>query len=170
VSTTSERLALLETEVRRLRDIEEIRALKQAYCTYSDGGWAEKPVTHAGDVAGLFTEDGVWDGGSGMPAATGPAAIAEVFESFRALPFMIHRAHMLSITVDEDSASARWSFLGSGQLPDGSAHWFLGEYDEKYRRTNQGWRFTSMVYRPIRQAGLSAGWGDWPSGAPVVEF
>lgn len=170
MATTIQRLDALEAEVRRLSDIEEIRTLKQTYCTFADGGWAQKPVTHSGGVGSLFAEDGIWDGGAGMPNATGPAAINELFDSFKAMPFMVHRAHLLSISIDGDQASAQWSFLGSGQLPDESAHWFLGEYDETYRRTERGWRYTSMVYRPIRQAGLASGWGDWPSGAPVAEF
>jgi ketosteroid isomerase-like protein len=165
-----ERLSALEAQVRLLRDAEEIRALKQAYCTFADGGWAEKPETHAGPVHSLFAEDGVWDGGAGMPNATGPAEIEALFEGFKVMPFMVHRAHLLELEVDGDEASGRWSFLGSGQLPDASPHWFLGEYDETYRRTAQGWRFQSMVYRPVRQSANQAGWGDWPTAEPVAEF
>ena len=47
----------LEASLRRLEDIEAIKQLKAQYCSYCDDQYDVE------GLAGLFTDDAVWDGG-----------------------------------------------------------------------------------------------------------
>ena len=47
----------LERRIKNLEDIEAIKGLKARYCSYCDDSY------DAEGIAGLFTEDAVWDGG-----------------------------------------------------------------------------------------------------------
>ena len=48
----------LEKRLQTLEDIEAIKRLKARYCAMCDAGY------DSDGLAGLFTEDAVWDGGS----------------------------------------------------------------------------------------------------------
>jgi hypothetical protein len=48
----------LEKRLQTLEDIETIKRLKARYCAMCDAGY------DSDGLAGLFTEDAVWDGGS----------------------------------------------------------------------------------------------------------
>ena len=48
----------LESRIQRLEDIEAIKQLKARYCGLCDDGYP------ADDLAELFTEDAIWDGGA----------------------------------------------------------------------------------------------------------
>ena len=50
-------MTTLEERVLRIEDIEAIRSMKMAYARYCDDDYK------ADEIAELFTEDGVWDGG-----------------------------------------------------------------------------------------------------------
>ncbi|MCI0787275.1 MAG: nuclear transport factor 2 family protein, partial [Chloroflexi bacterium] len=47
----------IERRLKALEDVEEIKHLKARYCGYCDDNY------DADAIAGLFTEDAVWDGG-----------------------------------------------------------------------------------------------------------
>lgn len=48
-----------------------------------------------------------------------------------------------SFDVDGDTASGRCEFQELNVVADGSRHVLAGHYDDTYRRTPDGWRFTS---------------------------
>lgn len=162
------RLEALERRVLELQDKEDIRALKARYCAYVDGGWPEHGGTHAGPVADLFVEDGVWDASPGMPAARGKAAIRQLFIDLRAIPFAFHNAICPDIRVSGDEATGHWHFIGASEMPDGASAWFLGTYEERYVRTPEGWRYRLMKYVGVRQA-PRAPWGGPPGDRPMTE-
>ncbi len=74
----------LESRVRTLEDIEELKRLKARYCAYCDDSY------DADGLASLFTEDAVWDGGM-RGLAEGREAIRDFFlRAPQRLPFALH--------------------------------------------------------------------------------
>ena len=67
-------MSSLEQRVRRLEAIDEIRQLKARYCDYCDRGYDPD------GIAALYTEDGVWDGGSTFGRREGREAIRRHFQ------------------------------------------------------------------------------------------
>ena len=133
----------LEHRIRRLEDIEEIRAVLIAYGRTLDQRDFE-------GYSRLFARDGTWTGGFG--SATGPAAILAMLEqnlgaAGSALPSGSH--HLLtnmSIEPDGDKAQAwsRWSFVVAGA--DGKPSiLFTGQYDDVLTREDGRWRFRSRT-------------------------
>ncbi len=161
------RVAVLERELRLLRDKEEIRALKARYCHYVDGGWPQHGGTHMGPVADLFVDDGVWDASPGLPAARGRAAITQLFIDLRVIPLAFHNAVNPQIEVTGDTARGHWHFIGASEMPDGKSAWFIGIYDEEYVRTADGWRYKLLRYTGVRQAARGP-WGDPPGDKPMT--
>jgi ketosteroid isomerase-like protein len=101
------------------------------------------------DLAGygaLFTDDGEWSGVVGR--AVGPAAIAEILGRY-CLPWesegqrTFHTTHNIVIDLDGDSArgTAKWQHIVRSES-DAPLILHLGHYDDRFRRTADGWRFT----------------------------
>lgn len=95
----------LEERVRILEDQQEIIKLKAKYVNYNDGGWKGPTHTNPQAVADMFTEDGVWDGRPGTGYAKGRAEIKQLFETFGAVPFIVHYVTNPLIEVDGDTAT-----------------------------------------------------------------
>jgi hypothetical protein len=148
----------MESRIRRLEDLEEIRALKAQYCLYCDGGWPEQGNAYMGPVADLFVEDGIWDASPALPIAKGRDQIRRVFEGFRTFEFAMHNVTNPIIKLNGDSARGRWHILGYATMPDGNSAVFAGIYEEEYVRTAQGWRYQSLHHIDARQLPLSPGW------------
>jgi ketosteroid isomerase-like protein len=117
-------------------DFEQIRKLLAEYGRLLDArdphGWAA-----------LFGEDGEWVGGTRYGAISGPDALARfVSDEFGATPPSVHIFGNMAIEVDGDTATAwsRWMLLeedGAG----GVRIVLAGHYDDRLRRTRDGWRF-----------------------------
>ena len=63
----------IEARLRRLEDIEAIKQLKALYCKFCDDGY------DADGIAGIFTEQGIWDGGKTFGVANGREEIRRHF-------------------------------------------------------------------------------------------
>lgn len=74
----------MERQLQALEDIEAIKKLKARYCQCADERDAE-------GFASLFTEDGVFDGGT-FGRAQGQAEVAQFLRGIqqRSLPFALH--------------------------------------------------------------------------------
>ncbi|HVV09846.1 nuclear transport factor 2 family protein [Amycolatopsis sp.] len=96
----------------------------------------------------LFTEDGTWQIPDAGLEFTGRADIRAGVE--RAQGFwevFIQNTHAGSIRVDGDTASGRTYVSELGRLRDGSSHQNYALYHDEYRRTPEGWKFTSRIYQ-----------------------
>ena len=134
--------------VRELADIEAIRQLKHRYCALCDANYDADPL------AELFTEDAVWDGGP-IGAHTGREAIRSFFRgSPNRVPWALHMVTNPIIEVDGDSATGQW-YLWEPlvyALPEGNEAWWMSaRYDDRYRRTPQGWKDEVMVQLIAKQ-------------------
>ena len=141
----------LESRVKTLEDIEAIKKLKARYCAYCDENYdVEK-------LAGLFTEDAVWDGGM-LGKAVGIEKIRKFFTNSRkAMPFAIHMVMNPIIEVDGDAARGTWYLFQPCTFAEGDqAVWGSARYDDEYVRINGRWMFqnlklTSHFWTPFDQ-------------------
>jgi ketosteroid isomerase-like protein len=149
----------IEERLRALEDREEIIKLKARYVNYNDGGWNGPTHDHPDEVADMFVEDGIWDGTPTVGYAKGREQIRQLFRNFAVMPFIVHYVTNPLIEVDGDTATGHWHALVTATLPDGSAMWILGTYDERYVRTDKGWKFATLRFISAANSPYSQGWG-----------
>ena len=78
---------------------------------------------------------------------TGRSAIrAGVERAQGAWEFFVQTVHPGSTTVDGDTATGR-TYIGElGRFHDGGSHQNYAIYHDRYRRTEDGWRFSERIY------------------------
>ena len=111
------RVAVLEARLRAVEDRDAIQRLKVHYGQLVDARYTRKgpkpreeiePI--AREIAGLFSEDAVWDGGAGLGIAEGREAIFQrLLEP--TLFFSWHFFLKPAITVEGDRAHGTWDIL-----------------------------------------------------------
>lgn len=133
--------------IKRLVDIEAIKALKHRYAAFLDDDY------DAEGCAKLFAPDAVWDGGA-FGRHEGRAAIRDFFAS---MPQMVSwSCHYLLnpiIEVDGDKATGQWLLWQPLVMKDGDqAMWVSARYADTYVRNGDGpgeageeWLFQSVA-------------------------
>jgi 3-phenylpropionate/cinnamic acid dioxygenase small subunit len=112
-------------------------------------------------LAALFTDDACWEYSSSGERLLGPAAIvARISTSLARLDATHHLNgnHVASVHGDEAEHTCYYQAqhvrLG---LPDGERFLGGGRYDDRLRRTADGWRFTQRTITSV-----------WSEGNPAV--
>jgi hypothetical protein len=159
-----ESLASLAQRVRALEDVEAIRRLKARYADLVDARYGKagpRPTAElarlAGEIAALFAEDAVWDGGAGLGVCQGREAI----RARMAAPTLLFSRHYFvnpQIEVDGDRARARWELLAPCTLRDGRPAWMAGAEDDEYVRHGAFWVHQKMSLRVHFLAPYERGW------------
>lgn len=126
----------LEQQVARLTAIEDIKQMKALYCHYCDNGYDPD------GIAGLFTEDGIWDGAD-FGRYEGREAIREFFRGISSdIVFAGHLVLNPIITVDGDSANGKWWLImpcTTNMEGKKEARWLAAEYDDDYVKVDGRW-------------------------------
>ena len=97
--------------------------------------------------ASLFTEDAVWR----IPAVDVEfAGREEIRAGIERLEeglwsYLVQTTHPGSIQLAGDTATGRAYVLSFGHLRDGHSHLNYSVYDDRYRRTPDGWKFAERV-------------------------
>lgn len=121
-----------------------IRSLVARYCDAvcrRDGAaWAK-----------TWTADCRWDLGGGR-ITKGREDTLELWTTATAkYPWVAQLAPTGTVEVHGDDATGSWYVLELNRLQDGTGALHLGHYDDRYRRTDDGWLFAerrlTMVYR-----------------------
>jgi len=151
----------LERLHERVNAVESVLAIQELKANYGDlvdrrfsrGAVIEAAALHAvvDEIATLFTEDAVWDGGPVLGVAEGRAAIADRLRS-PTLTFSRHIFLKPRISVSGASASARWDLLCPCRTPDGRSWWMCGYEDDEYRLDDGRWRHTRMALTTLFMA------------------
>ena len=151
----AERIAQLEARLRALEDAEAIRELKARYGELVDARYGPdgpKPRAElepiARQLAGLFTEDAVWDAGGRLGRCEGREAIYQRFLQ----PTLLASRHFFvkpRIRIEGDVAHATWDLLAPCTTPDGRPHWMAGVERDEYARTPDGWLHRRMELQPL---------------------
>jgi hypothetical protein len=63
------------------------------------------------------------------------------------------------IEIDGDQARGEWHAMIATTTAEGQAFWTFGRYLNEYRRTPQGWRYTSMSLEAASITTYEKGWG-----------
>jgi hypothetical protein len=157
-------LSALAARVSALEDAEAIRRLKARYAELVDARYEKtgpKPAGElarlAGEIALLFAEDAVWDGGAGLGLCTGREAI----RARMAEPTLLFSRHYFvnpQIEVDGDRARARWELLAPCTMRDGRPAWMAGAEEDEYARIGGVWLHQRMALSVHFFAPHERGW------------
>ncbi|MGB7052495.1 MAG: nuclear transport factor 2 family protein [Acidimicrobiales bacterium] len=159
-------LAVLRARLERAEGVLAIQALKAHYAKLVDRRYrkgavvpAEELAALADEVARLFTEDGVWDGGPALGRAVGRAAIAERLRD-TTLVFARHLFMSPRIEIDDDGGRARgrWELLSPCRTAEGRDIWMCGSEDDEYERVAGTWLHRSMRLTTTFVAPYDEGW------------
>ena len=154
----------LETRLRAVEDVQTIERLKARYGELVDRRYGpDGPVDAqaldalADEIAALFTEDAVWDGGAQLGLCRGRDAIRARFRE-PTLRFSWHFFVKPRIEVAGDRASGTWDLLAPCTTRDGRAHWMAGVEEDEYVRVGGRWLHRSMKLRVAFFAPYERGW------------
>jgi hypothetical protein len=159
-------LAVLRARLERAEGVLAIQALKAHYAHLVDRRYrkgavvpSEELAALADEVARLFTEDGLWDGGPALGRAVGRAAIAERLRD-TTLVFSRHLFMSPRIEIDDDGARARgrWELLSPCRTAEGRDIWMCGSEDDEYERVAGSWLHRSMRLTTTFVAPYDEGW------------
>lgn len=93
--------------------------------------------------ADTWTEDARWVLGEGRDVV-GRASIVDMWStSIAKYQAVVQLYHAATFYVDGDTARGRCEFSELNIKADGGRHVLAGHYTDTYRRTPDGWRFTS---------------------------
>lgn len=132
--------ASLETRIKKLEDIQAIKDLKHRYCAACDDNY------NPDEIAPLFTENAVWDGGA-MGRVEGRDAIHAYFSvAPQSVPFAVHQVSNPIIEIDGDTATGSWYLWQPMHFaPTSQALWLAARYRDQYRREEDGvWRIEHL--------------------------
>lgn len=147
----------LEARVARLEAVEEIRVLKARYADVCDTGY------NPDRMLPFFTQDAVWDGGERFGRYDGIDAIYGFFRDVSsqitwALHYMI--APVIEVS-DDGTATGSWYLWQPCTVvgPDGpQAVWLTGRYADRYRREDDGWKFSEVRLDTQTVSPFEDGW------------
>ena len=162
----------LERRLQTLEDIDAIKNLKARYCALCDAGF------DADGLAGLFTEDAVWEGGS-FGHYEGREAIRKFYRGIpQQLSFAAHFVMNSQVEVSGDRAVGRWkllepcTFSGTYKLsglsarvapivqydPISHAVWGAADYEDEFIKVNGEWKFKKVTLVPVFYTPYEDGW------------
>ena len=159
-----QQVAELRVRVEAAEAVQAIQNLKARYAQLVDERYVrgkvapdEKVAAVAEQIAALFTEDGVWDGGPALGVSSGRAEIAARMRA-PTLLFSWHFFLKPQIHVDGERARARWDILSPCTTKDGKPHWMVGFEDDEYRRVDGVWLHARMKLTTVFLAPHETGW------------
>jgi len=164
-SETEARIAALEARLEAVEAHAEILDLKSRYGALADARYTRKGPkpqaeidTVAREMAALFTDGAVWEGGGPLGTATGRD---ELEARFRAptLQYSWHFFVKPEIRVEGDRAFGTWDVLAMMTTPEGRAMWMVGVEHDEYVRVDGRWLHSRMQLDSQLMAPYDRGWG-----------
>lgn len=164
VDELTRQVAELRQRLEAVEAVQAIQNLKARYAQLVDARYArgklapeETVAALADEIAALFTEDGVWDGGPALGVSTGRAEIAARMRA-PTLLFSWHFFVKPRILVDAEQARARWDILSPCTTKDGKPSWMVGFEDDEYRREGGAWLHARMKLTTVFLSPHETGW------------
>ena len=146
--------------------VQAIHNLKARYARLVDERYTRGKVASedrvaavAEQIAELFTEDGVWDGGPALGVSTGRAEIAARMRA-PTLLFSWHFFLKPQVHAEADRARARWDILSPCTTKDNKPHWMVGFEDDEYRRVAGEWLHARMRLTSVFMSPHETGWQE----------
>jgi hypothetical protein len=150
----------LEKRVAKIEAERDINRLKMQYARACDEQYDPE------QLAPMFAEDAVWDGGPTFGAHVGRAAISDYFAGISGtISWAMHYIVGGDITVNDDleTATANWQLWCPVSMKvDGewTAVVLASTYADQYVREADGWKFARMDVHFTLQAAMAEGWGE----------
>jgi len=146
--TQDEKIQALELQVKRLQAEGSIRACVTRYMALCDRLDAATPLD---ELAGLFTEDAVWEGKGARYAGSfggyrGREAIAAMFRTYMRTPahfaLNVHFlcSETIAVSADAGSAAASWVMLQTSTFATGESHLNAAQLNLALRDDGGTWR------------------------------
>lgn len=161
------RLAAVEAGLARVADERAIADLMYRYIEACDH------VRDASLIGSAFADDATWEGANRYACwgtTTGRDAIVAMFEATPdVLPFTVHWLANPRIDVDGDAATGRWEVVQAATFGrTGTPVWVGARYDNRFRRTDEGWRIQHLVYADVFVTPFDQGWVTTPYVDPFA--
>jgi hypothetical protein len=145
----------LTRQLQLLLDLEAIKTLKHQYCAFCDDNYNPE------SIAGLFVEEGTWDGGD-FGRHLGRDAIRKFFQNApKTLSFAAHQVMNPILKINGDSATGEWKLLQPCTVETRNgprAMWLAANYHDTYVRTAAGWKFQSLKVTSLFFTPHEDGW------------
>lgn len=142
----------IEARLRRWEDTEEIRRLRQQFHRYVNDG-------EQGRLASLYTDDALVDFGPEL-RAKGRAEIDALFAKLAGNTTMIKQFsanHIVDLHGDTATGNA---YVDARYAANGQSIIACASYDDSYRRTPDGWKFSEMIVHIHFTVPIQEGWGN----------
>ncbi len=139
----------LPRRVAALEDLEALRNLKSRYAMGADKCLSTPSRAHAEELVELFTDDAVGDYGF-FGRFEGRAQLVHAFENVltAATRWSLHYMANPVLEVDGSHAKGSWYFLVyavAKDAPPGPPQNFFGRYEDRYVKTEEGWKIQSTT-------------------------
>ena len=158
------RVAALEARLAEVEAVQSIHRLKARYGATTDRRYTGTGLVArdqleplAREIAGMFTETAVWDGGEQLGKVEGRAAIYENFLKSQ-LHFAWHFFVKPRIEVDGDTAHGSWDIFAPCTARNGKPYWMTGVEHDRYERIDGEWLHSYMRLDMTFMAPLDRGW------------
>jgi len=144
IEELEQKIRNLEAKLEVQEDVSAIMNLKGRYTQIADSRQYAKNEddrkTIATDIANLFTEDALWDGGKTFGTHRGRK---EIYEYFRqpSWKLALHFAMNPQIHVEGSKARGYWYLFLPGITKENVAAWMGGFYEDEYVKKNDRWLF-----------------------------
>ena len=169
VKALEERIERLEGRLSVAEAVQDICRLKARYGELVDARYTPEGPKNAvelrdlaAQIAALFAEDAVWDGGSTLGLCEGRDAIEGRFRE-PTMDFTWHFFVKPKIKVEDGEASGTWDIFAPCTTRDGQAFWMAGVEHDEYRRVDGAWLHTRMKLDVVFMAPYATGWVRSPS-------
>lgn len=154
----------VESRLRRLEDIEEIRALKAQYARCCDRGY------DADGFAALFTEDGVWESNAYGIYRGRESIRAFIQDMDKEVPWILHYVTNPEISIAPDGLSATAAFYlletctvrDELSAPQGDPVVATAVYDDRLVNLDGQWLFSHVKAVWHQISNLNIGWVEQP--------
>ena len=177
MSTPSETQALerrieqLEARLEEVEAVQAIHRLKARYGAVTDQRYTgdgilprEELEPIAREIANLFTEDGIWDGGKQLGRCVGRDAIYQRFLE-PTLHFAWHFFVKPRVQVDGEVAHGVWDIFAPCTGKDGQPYWMTGVEHDRYQRVAGVWLHSYMKLDLVFMAPYERSWSrSWSRG------
>jgi hypothetical protein len=153
--------------------LQQIHRLKAHYGAVTDRRYTGDGVVPreqleelAREVANLFTEEGIWDGGRQLGRCVGREAIYQRFLE-PTLHFAWHFFVKPDIHVEGDAAHGTWDIFAPCTGTDGRAYWMAGVEHDRYERVAGRWLHSYMKLDLVFMAPYERSWSRGASLGPA---
>ena len=132
---------------------EDELAVRNLVARYCDAVCRRDPAAWAA----TWAADATWDLGGGRVTHGREEAVQLWTTATARYPWVAQLAPTGTVEITGDTGTGAWWVLELNHRADGEGVLHLGHYDDTYRRTDEGWQFTSRRFAMVYRGALDPG-------------